>query len=116
MLKAIRSETERVDDETKLVVLELMMPGTSGSVVALAKKMAEPETKTVTSTKAVPKTTIVNQEPQQQSAPKDTERTDLTPICPLPPLPNNKTRKTKAETSQKCTVCSCFTLWLIHFG
>ena len=73
MLNAIRSETERVDDETKLAVLELMIPSTSGSVVALVKKMAEPETKTVTSIKAVPKTKIVNQKPQQQSPPKDTK-------------------------------------------
>ena len=44
-LNAIRSEIERVDDETKWAALELML-GTSSSVVALAKKMAKPETKT----------------------------------------------------------------------
>ena len=54
------------------------MLGTSSSVVALAKKMAKPETKTVTRTVAVPKTKIVKQEPQQ-TTPKDTERTDFTP-------------------------------------
>ena len=54
-LNAIRSEIERVDDETKWVALELML-GTSSSVVALAKKMAKPDTKTVTRTVAVPKT------------------------------------------------------------
>ena len=64
-LNAIRSEIERVDDETKWAALELML-GTSGSVVALAKKMAKPETKTVTRTVAVPKTKIVTQQPQQQ--------------------------------------------------
>ena len=36
-LNAIRSEIERVDDETKWAALELML-GTSSSVVALAKK------------------------------------------------------------------------------
>jgi len=94
-LNAIRSEIERVDDETKWAALELML-GTSGSVVALAKKMAKPETKTVTRTVAVPKTKIVKQEPpQQQTTPKDTERTDFTPIRPQPPLPNQQDDRDK---------------------
>ena len=73
-LNAIRSEIERVDDETKWA--------------ALAKKMAKPETKTVTRTVAVPQTKIVKQTPQQQTTPNDTERPDFTPIRPQPPLPN----------------------------
>ena len=93
-LNAIRSEIERVDDETKWAALELML-GTSSSVVALAKKMAKPETKTVTRTVAVPKTKIVKQEPQQHKTPKDTERTDLTPIRPQPPLPNQQDSRDK---------------------
>ena len=88
-LNAIRGEIERVDDETKWAALELML-GTSTSLVALAKKMAKPETKTVTRTVAVPKTKIVKQEPQQQATPKDTKRTDFTPIRPQPPLPNQR--------------------------
>ena len=88
-LNAIRGEIERVDDETKWSALELML-GTSATVVALAKKMAKPETKTMTRTVAVPKTKIVKQEPQQQTMPKDTERTDFTPIRPQPPLPNQQ--------------------------
>ena len=88
-LNAIRSEIERVDDETKWAALELML-GTSSSVVALAKKMPKPETNTVTRTVAVPKTKVVKQEPQQQAAPKDTEPTDFTPIRPQPPLPNQQ--------------------------
>ena len=88
-MNAIRSEIERVDDETKWAALELML-STSASVVALAKKMAKPETKTVTRTVAVPKTKIVTQQPRQQATPKDTERTDLTPIRPQPPLPNQR--------------------------
>ena len=88
-LNAIRSEIERVDDETKWAALELML-STSNSVVALAKKMAKPEAKAVTRTVAVPKTKIVKQQPQQQTAPKDTERTDFTPIRPQPPLPNQR--------------------------
>jgi len=67
------------------------MLGTSSSVVALAK----PETKTVTRTVAVPKTMIVKQEPQQQAAPKDTERKDFTPIRPQPPLPNQQKDRDK---------------------
>jgi hypothetical protein len=92
-LNAIRSEIERVDDETKWAALELML-GTSSSVVALAKKIAKPETKTVTRTVAVPKTKIVKQEPQQLTA-KDTERTDFTPIRPQPPLPNQQDDRDK---------------------
>ncbi|BBP43048.1 hypothetical protein THMIRHAT_07940 [Thiosulfativibrio zosterae] len=88
-LNAIRGEIERVDDETKWAALELMLT-TSSSVVALAKKMAKPETKTVTRTVTVPKTKIVKQEPQQQTTSKDTERTDFTPIRPQPPLPNQQ--------------------------
>jgi len=90
-----RSEIERVDDETKWVALELML-GTSGSVVALAKKITKPETKTVTRTVAVPKTKIVAQKPQQQqTTSKDTERMDFTPIRPQPPLPNQQDNRDK---------------------
>ena len=88
-LNAIRSEIERTDDETKWVALELML-GTSSSVVALAKKMKKPETKTVTRTVAAPKTKIVTQQLQQQTAPKGTERTDFTPITLQKPLPNQQ--------------------------
>ena len=93
-LNAIRSEIERVDDETKWAALELML-GTSSSVVALTEKMAKPETKTVTRTVAVPKTKIVTQQPQQQTAPTDTERKDFTPIRPQPPLPNQQDDRDK---------------------
>ena len=93
-LNAIRSEIERVDDETKWDALELML-GTSSSVVALSKKMAKPETKTVTRTVAAPKTKIVTQQTQKQTTPKDTERTDFTPIRPQPPLPNQQDSRDK---------------------
>ena len=88
-LNAIRGEIERVDDETKWAALELMLSASS-SVVALAKKMAKPETKTVTRTVAVPKTKIVKQKTPPQTIPKDTERTDFTPIRPQPSLPNQQ--------------------------
>ena len=93
-LNAIRGEIERVDDETKWAALELML-GTSSSVVALAKKIAKPETKTVTRIVTVPKTKIVKQEPERQTAPKDTERTDFTPIRPQPSLPNQQDYRDK---------------------
>ena len=88
-LNDIRSEIEHTDDEKKCVAIELML-STSSSVVALAKKMAKPETKTVTHTVAVPKTKIVKQQSPPQTTPKDTERTDFTPIPPQPPLPNQR--------------------------
>ena len=93
-LNAIRSEIERVDDETKWAALELML-GASSSVVALAKKMTKPETKTVTRTVAVPKTKIIKQEPQQKTISNDTERTDFAPIRPQPPLPNQQDSREK---------------------
>ena len=94
-LNVIRGEIERVDDETKWAALELML-GTSSSVVALAKRMAKPETKAVTRTVAVPKTKIVKQEPQQQpTTPKDIERIDFTPIRPQPPSPNQQEDRDK---------------------
>ena len=93
-LNAIRSEIKRVDDETKWAALELMLD-TSSSVVALAKKMAKPEVKTVTRTVAVPKTKIVKQEPKQQATPKDTEPKDFTPVRPQPPLPNQQGNRDK---------------------
>ena len=88
-LNAIRSEIERVDDETKWVALELML-ASSASVVALAKKMAKPEAKTVTRAVAVPKTKIVKQQTPPQTTPKDTERTDFTPIRQQSPLPHKR--------------------------
>ncbi|MCK2148748.1 hypothetical protein MYE70_06670 [Marinobacter alexandrii] len=92
-LNAIRAEVERVDDETRWAALELML-GTSSSVVALARKMTKPETKTVKRTVPVSKTKIVKPKPQQQQqqkkAPKDKEQKDFSPIRPQPPLPNQQ--------------------------
>jgi hypothetical protein len=93
-LNAIRGKVERTDDGTKWAALELML-ATSSSVVALAKKMAKPHIKIVTRTVAVPKTKIVKLEPQQQTEPRDTERTDFKPIRPQPPLPNQQDDRDK---------------------
>ena len=59
-LNAIRGEIERVDDETKWAALELML-ASSASIVALAKKLAKPETKTITRTISIPKTKVIKQ-------------------------------------------------------
>jgi len=67
----------------------------ANSVGVLAKRMAKPETKTVTRNVAVPKTKIVAQKPQKQTIPKDTERLDFTPIRPQPPLPNQQDDRDK---------------------
>ena len=91
-LNVIRSELERVDDETKWTALELML-STSGSVATLAKKMTKPETKTVTRTVSIPQTRILKQrEPQSatSSIPNDTERADTQPIRPQPSLANQQ--------------------------
>ena len=91
-LNVIRSELERVDDETKWTALEWML-STSSSVVALAKKMTKPETKTVTRTVSIPQTRILKRrEPQSATSliPNDTERADTQPIRPQPPLANQQ--------------------------
>ena len=93
-LNAIRRELERLDYETKWAALELML-STSTSVVALAKKMAKPERKTVTRTVTVPKAKIVKQPTPQQTVPKDTERTYFAPIRPKPPLSNQQVDRDK---------------------
>ena len=72
-----------------------MILAPSDSVVALAKKMAKSERKTVTRTVAVPQTKIVKQPTPQQKTTKDTERTDFTPIHPHLPIPNQQGSRDK---------------------
>ena len=93
-LNIIRNQIEAADSDTKWAALELML-ASSASVVALAKKMAKPEAKTVTRAVAVPKTKIVKQQTPPQTTPKDTERTDFTPVRPQPPLPNQQGNRDK---------------------
>ena len=90
-LNSIRSEIERVDDETKWAALELML-ASSASVVALARKMTKPDTKTVTRKISVPKTKVFKQPVQQASKPaaNDAARTAINPISPQKPLPNQQ--------------------------
>jgi len=90
-LNAIRGEIERVDAETKWAALELML-ASSASVVALAKKMTKPDTKTVTRTISIPKTKHIKQPAQQtsKSATNDAVRIAIKPISPQKPLSNQQ--------------------------
>ena len=92
-LNVIRSDIESVDAETKWAALELML-ASSASVVALAKKMTKPDTKTVTRNISIPKTKVIKQPVQQTSEPaaNDAVRTALKPISPQKPLSNQQIR------------------------
>jgi len=86
-LNIIRNQIDAVDARTKWAALELML-ASSVSVVALAKKMTKPDTKTVTRTISIPKTKIITQPLQQprKSAANDLARTAIKPIAPQKPL------------------------------
>ena len=87
----IRNQIDAVDTRTKWAALELML-ASSVSVVALAKKMTKPDTKTVTRTISIPKTKIITQPLQQ---PRKSAADDAAPIAnktitPQKPLPNQQ--------------------------
>ena len=88
-LSIIRNQIEAVDVDAKWAALELM-PAPSASVVALAKKMTKPDTKTVTRKISIPKTKVIKQPVQQtsKSDANDTTRTAINPITPQKPLTN----------------------------
>jgi len=90
-LNIIRNQIDVVDTETKWAALELMI-ASSASVVALAKKMTKPDTKTVTRTISIPKTKIIKQPAQKTSKPaaNDAVRTAIKPISPQKPLPHQQ--------------------------
>ena len=90
-LNAIRGEIERVDDEPKWAALELML-ASSANVVALAKKITKPDSKTATRTISIPKTKVIKQPVQKTSEPaaNDAARTAIKPISPQKPLPNQQ--------------------------
>ena len=90
-LNIIRNQIDAADSDTKWAALELML-ASSVSAVALAKKMAKPETKTVTRIIFIPKTKVINQPIQQPSKPaaNDAARTAIKPITPQKPLPNQQ--------------------------
>ncbi|MDB9969125.1 hypothetical protein OAE08_05630 [Gammaproteobacteria bacterium] len=80
-----------MDADTKWAALELML-ASSASVVALAKKMTKPDTKTVTRTISIPKTKVIKQPIQQPSKPaaNDTVQTAIKPITSQKPLSNQE--------------------------
>ena len=90
-LNIIRNQIDAADADTKWAALELML-ASSVSVVALAKKMTKPDTKTVTRTISIPKTKIIKQPVQQPSKPtaNDAARTIIKPITPQKPLSNQQ--------------------------
>ena len=90
-LNIIRNQIEAVDADTKWAALELML-ASSASVVALAKKMTKPATKTVTHKISIPKTKVIKQPIQQASKPaaNHVARTAVKPITPQKPLSNQQ--------------------------
>ena len=91
-LNIIRNQIDAVDARTKWAALELML-ASSVSVVALAKKMTKPDTKTVTRTISIPKTKIIKhciQLPGKLTA-TDTVRNTAKAVIPQKPLPNQQT-------------------------
>tara|TARA_B100000787_G_scaffold150693_1_gene123386 strand:- start:233 stop:547 length:315 start_codon:yes stop_codon:yes gene_type:complete len=90
-LNIIRNQIEAADADTKWVALELML-ASSASVAALAKKMAKPNTKTVTRTVSIPKTKIIKQPAQQTRKPatNDAARTAIKPVTAQKPLSNQQ--------------------------
>ena len=90
-LNIIRNQIDAADADTKWAALELML-ASSVSVVALAKKMAKSDTKTVTRTISIPKTKVIKQPVQQPSKPaeNDAARTAIKPTTPQKLLPNQQ--------------------------
>ena len=91
-LSIIRNQIDAMDVDTRWAALELML-ASSASVVALEKKMAKPDTKTVTHTISIPKTKVIKQPNHQPSKPaaNDAARTAIKPTAPQKPLPNQRT-------------------------
>ena len=86
-LNIIRTEIEKVDAETKMAALELIM-STSQSVVAMARKLTKPKVRT--KTVAIPKTKIVRQQFTQPTQEKEPQNKPpiIKPIKPIAPLQN----------------------------
>lgn len=70
--------------------------------------MAKVETKTVTSAVAVPITNIVKQEPQQNTTPKATERTEFSPIRPQNTLSNQQDDRGKRRKQAEKALLQLF--------
>ena len=104
-LEAIRIESEKADWQLRLEILQLIL-STSESVVADARKQAEPEVKQLKQTVPVPKTELVKRyvDAAQQTGSEKRRRTDvddaarlrqqrqqLAAVKPQAALPNQQT-------------------------
>ena len=88
-LNIIRTEIVKVDDETKMAALELIM-STSQSVVAMARKLTKQKVRTKIKKVVIPKTKIVKQrvaQPTQEKEPQS-KASIIKPIKPIKPLKN----------------------------
>ena len=90
-LNIIRTEIVKVDDETKMAALELIM-STSQSVVAMARKLTKPKVRTKIKKVVIPKTTIVRQRVAQPTKEKEPQSKPsiIKPIKPIAPLQNKQ--------------------------
>jgi hypothetical protein len=90
-LNIIRTEIEKVDAETKMAALELIM-STSQSVVAMARKLTTPKVRTKIKKVVIPKTKIIKQrvaQPTQDKEPQN-KTSIIKPIKPIAPLQNKQ--------------------------
>ena len=90
-LNIIRAEIVKVDDETKMAALELIM-SKSQSVVAMARKLTKPKVRTKIKKVVIPKTKIIKQrvaQPTQQKEPQN-KPSIIKPIKPIKPLQNKQ--------------------------
>ena len=88
-LNIIRTEIVKVDDETKMAALELIM-STSQSVVAMARKLTKPKVRTKIKKVVIPKTKTVRQRVAQPTKEKEpqSKASIIKPIKPIKPLQN----------------------------
>jgi len=95
-LNIIRTEIVKVDDETKMAALELIM-STSQSVVAMARKLTKPKVRTKIKKVVIPKTKIIKQRVGQQTKEKEPQNKPsiIKPIKPIAPLQNKQSEHYK---------------------
>ena len=90
-LNIIRAEIVKVDDETKIAALELIM-STSQSVVAMARKLTKQKVRTKIKKVLIPKTNIIKQRVAQPTKDKEPQNKPsiIKPIKPIAPLQNKQ--------------------------
>ena len=90
-LNIIRTEIVKVDAETKMAALELIM-STSQSVVAMARKLTKPKVRTKIKKVVIPKTKIVRQRVGKPTKEKEPQYKPsiIKPIKPIAPLQNKQ--------------------------